>query len=68
MEQAISKLLSDRSCIIIAHRLTTVQRADQIVILEQGRIVESGPRLKLVSDPGSRFSQMLAAGLEEVLA
>ncbi|OBZ11030.1 ABC transporter ATP-binding protein [Bacillus sp. FJAT-26390] len=68
MEQAISKLLSDRSCIIIAHRLTTVQRADQIVILEQGRIVESGQRLKLASDPGSRFSQMLAAGLEEVLA
>jgi ATP-binding cassette subfamily B protein len=68
LEQAISKLLSDRSCIIIAHRLTTVQRADRIVILEQGRIVESGPRLKLASDPGSRFSQMLAAGLEEVLA
>lgn len=67
MEQAIGKLLSNRSCIIIAHRLTTVQRADQIVILEQGRIVESGPRLKLAADPASRFSKMLAAGLEEVL-
>lgn len=68
MEQAIGKLLSNRSCIIIAHRLTTVERADQIVILEQGRIVESGPRLRLAADPASRFSKMLAAGLEEVLA
>lgn len=67
MEQAIGKLLSNRSCIIIAHRLTTVQRADQIVILEQGRIVESGPRLRLAADPASRLSKMLAAGLEEVL-
>lgn len=67
MEQAIGRLLSNRSCIIIAHRLTTVQRADQIVILEQGRIVESGSRIKLAADPASRFSRMLAAGLEEVL-
>ncbi|WP_138754606.1 ABC transporter ATP-binding protein [Paenibacillus sinopodophylli] len=68
LEQAITKLLSNRSCIIIAHRLTTVQRADQIVILEQGRIVESGARIKLAADPDSRFSRMLASGLEEVLA
>ncbi|CAM4454311.1 ATP-binding cassette subfamily B protein [Paenibacillus endophyticus] len=68
MEQAITKLLSSRSCIIIAHRLATVQRADQIVILEQGRIIESGARVKLAADPSSTFSRMLAAGLEEVLA
>ncbi|MGO4547333.1 ABC transporter ATP-binding protein [Paenibacillus sp. 2TAB23] len=68
MEQAITKLLCSRSCIIIAHRLATVQRADQIVILEQGRIIESGARVKLAADPSSAFSRMLAAGLEEVLA
>ncbi len=67
MEQAVDKLLANRSCIIIAHRLATVERADQILILEQGRIVEAGPRVKLASDPGSRFSRMLAAGLEEAL-
>ncbi len=66
LEQAVDKLLTNRTCIIIAHRLTTVQRADQIVIMEQGRIVEAGPRTKLASDPESRFSRMLAAGLEEV--
>ncbi|RED54914.1 ABC transporter ATP-binding protein [Cohnella lupini] len=68
MEQAIDQLLTDRSCLIIAHRLATVERADRIVILEQGRVVEAGLRTKLASDPESRFSRMLAAGLEEVLA
>jgi ATP-binding cassette subfamily B protein len=68
MEQAVDKLLTDRTCIIIAHRLATVERADQIVILEQGRVVEAGPRKKLAADPKSRLSGMLAAGLEEVLA
>lgn len=67
LEQAVDRLLNDRSCIIIAHRLATVQRADQIVILEKGRIVEAGRRTQLAADPNSRFSRMLAAGLEEVL-
>ncbi|GJM81921.1 hypothetical protein HMSSN139_44170 [Paenibacillus sp. HMSSN-139] len=53
---------------MIAHRLSTVQRADQILILENGRIVEYGPRKELAADPGSRFSRMLSVGLEEVLA
>lgn len=53
---------------MIAHRLATVERADKIVVLEQGRILESGPRKALAADPNSRFSRLLAAGLEEVLA
>ncbi|WP_259391440.1 ABC transporter ATP-binding protein [Paenibacillus sp. 1011MAR3C5] len=65
LEKAIDKLLRERTCVIIAHRLATIQRADRIVILEQGRMVESGERAKLASDPSSRFSRMLAAGLEE---
>ncbi|AZN43528.1 ABC transporter ATP-binding protein [Paenibacillus albus] len=68
IEEAISKLLANRSCIIIAHRLATVQRADKILILENGRIIEYGNRTALAADPESRFSSMLATGLEEVLA
>lgn len=68
IEAAISRLLEERTCIMIAHRLSTVQRADQILILENGRIVENGPRAELARDPQSRFSRMLAVGLEEVLA
>ncbi|MFC5448448.1 ABC transporter ATP-binding protein [Paenibacillus aestuarii] len=68
MEKAVSKLLQDRSCIMIAHRLSTVQRADHILILDHGKVLESGKREQLAADPSSRFSQLLATGLEEVLA
>ncbi|MCQ6558921.1 ABC transporter ATP-binding protein [Paenibacillus mendelii] len=68
IEIAIGKLLTKRSCIIIAHRLTTVQRADHILILENGSVIESGRRAELAANPESRFSRMLATGLEEVLA
>jgi ATP-binding cassette, subfamily B, bacterial len=68
IEQAIDRLLSNRTGIIIAHRLKTVLRADRILILEDGRIVEDGDRELLQSDPQSRFYQLLQTGLEEVLA
>ncbi len=68
IERAIDKLLQNRSALIIAHRLGTVQRADTIMILEEGRVVESGQREWLAQDSGSRFAGLLRTGLEEVLA
>ena len=68
IETAIDKLLRGRTAIIIAHRLQTIQRADDIVILEQGRILEYGQRQKLVADPASHFARLLSTGMEEVLA
>lgn len=68
LEQAIDKLLHNRTGIIIAHRLKTVQRADTIMILENGRLKEMGDRLALAADPNSHFAQLLETGLEEVLA
>jgi ATP-binding cassette, subfamily B, bacterial len=67
LERAIDKLLQNRTAIIIAHRLHTVHRADQIMILEGGRVSEYGDRLQLATDVGSRFYQLLQTGLEEVL-
>jgi len=67
LEHAVDKLLAGRTGIIIAHRLGTVQRVDQIMILEDGRVRESGARDELVRDPDSRFSQLLRAGMEEAL-
>jgi ABC-type multidrug transport system fused ATPase/permease subunit len=68
IEQAIDRLLTHRTGIIIAHRLKTVLRADRILILEDGCIVEDGDREALQRDPQSRFYQLLQTGLEEVLA
>ena len=68
LERAIDRLLAGRTGIVIAHRLRTVGRADDILILEGGRVVEHGPRPALLADPGSRFAQLMRTGLEEVLA
>jgi ATP-binding cassette subfamily B protein len=68
LERAVGRLVQGRTAIIIAHRLGTVQRADEIMILEDGRIGEHGDRAALAGDPASRFYGLLQAGLEEVLA
>ena len=68
LERAIDKLLKNRTAIIIAHRLDTIHRADQVLILDKGKISEYGDRTQLVADPNSRFYQLLQTGLEEMLA
>lgn len=64
LDQAINQLLHNRTAILIAHRLSTVQKVDDILILEEGRIREVGPRTQLAADPTSRFAQLLRTGLE----
>jgi len=68
IETAIDALLVDRTAIVIAHRLATLQRCDDVLILDEGRVVEHGPRAALANDPSSRFAQLLRTGLEQVLA
>jgi ATP-binding cassette subfamily B protein len=68
IETAIDALLEDRTGIVIAHRLATLQRCDDVLILDEGRVVEHGPRAALAADPSSRFAQLLRTGLEQVLA
>ena len=68
MEQAVDRLFAGRTAVLIAHRLKSVQRADLILILENGRVIEFGPRRALAADPQSRYSSLLQTGLEEALA
>lgn len=68
IERAVSKLLQGRTGILIAHRLATVERADQVLILDDGRVAEMGVRAKLAADPASRFSELLRSDLQAVLA
>ncbi len=67
IERAIDRLLDHRTAIIIAHRLGTVGRVDDIMILDDGTISEYGSREALAADRNSRFYQLLQTGLEEVL-
>lgn len=74
IERAMDRLLlpdetgESRTAIIIAHKLATVRRADQILILEGGEVAEAGERAALAADPNSRFAQLLRSGIEEVLS
>jgi ATP-binding cassette subfamily B protein len=68
IERAVDRLLQNRTAVVIAHRLGTVERADEIMILENGRLMEHGDRVALAADPSSRFSHLLQTGLQEVLA
>lgn len=67
VEHAVDRLLAGRTGIVVAHRLRTVGRVDDIMILDAGRIAEQGRRVDLLQDPASRLSGLLRAGLEEVL-
>ncbi len=68
LERAMQRLLEGRTAIIIAHRLSTVARADEIMVLDHGRIVEHGRRAQLESDPDSHFAALLRTGRSELVA
>jgi ABC-type multidrug transport system fused ATPase/permease subunit len=53
IERAFDTLLAGRTSIIIAHRLATVRRADEILVLEHGRIVQRGTERELMAQPGA---------------
>jgi ABC-type multidrug transport system fused ATPase/permease subunit len=52
IEQAIRAVMANRTSIIIAHRLSTIRRANQIIIIDQGRIVEQGTHEDLMEKAG----------------
>jgi ABC-type multidrug transport system fused ATPase/permease subunit len=52
VEQAMQELLEGRSTLIIAHRLSTVLRADRVIVIDRGRVVEEGRHAELVAAEG----------------
>lgn len=57
VERALDAILDGRSAIIVAHRLATVMRADRIIVVDNGRIVESGSHNELLNEEGA-YSEM----------
>ena len=57
IQQALERVLKDRTSLVIAHRLSTVRNADKIIVLEKGRIVETGKHDELLEHQGL-YSQL----------
>ncbi len=53
VQQALERLRSDRTCFVIAHRLSTVQNADRICVLDRGRLIEHGTHRELLESGGA---------------
>ncbi|WP_254246776.1 ABC transporter ATP-binding protein [Macrococcoides canis] len=66
LQQAIERLMKNRTSIIIAHRLNTVKKADKIVVLEKGEILEQGYQKDLIAQQGI-YAKMLKSGDEALL-
>jgi ATP-binding cassette subfamily B protein len=62
LERAIDILLAGRTAIVIAHRLATIERADEVLVMANGEIIEHGEREALAADPASQFAAMLRSG------
>ncbi|KAI0090571.1 P-loop containing nucleoside triphosphate hydrolase protein [Irpex rosettiformis] len=65
VNDAIEKILQSRqtTCLIVAHRLSTIARAERIIVLEDGHITESGTYRQLLRQQDSRFRSLMAAQL-----
>ena len=57
VREALERLMRGRTTLVIAHRLTTVQRADQIAVLAEGRVVETGDHADLLRR-GGRYAEL----------
>lgn len=57
IQEALDKLLADRTSIVIAHRLTTIKNSDRIIVIDQGEIVEEGDHENLM-DKGGLYSEL----------
>lgn len=58
IQEALEKLMEDRTSFIIAHRLNTIRKVDYVIVLNQGKIIEQGKRQELIETQGV-FGQML---------
>ncbi|MCG5216256.1 P-loop NTPase family protein [Streptosporangium soli] len=65
VQRALRTILADRTALIIAHRLSTVEIAERVLVMEGGRLVEDGPPDELIAGSG-RFAGLHQAWLDSL--
>ncbi|XP_059664692.1 ABC transporter B family member 9 isoform X1 [Cornus florida] len=59
VQDALVKIMSNRTTVVVAHRLTTVRNADMIAVVQTGKLVEQGTHAELIKDPDGAYSQLV---------
>ena len=65
LQRTLDAVTRGRTTVAIAHRLSTAQSADEVIVFDRGRIVQRGPHERLVSDPDSVYGRLYAAWVEQ---
>jgi ABC-type multidrug transport system fused ATPase/permease subunit len=64
VQEALDKLMKGRTSLVIAHRLSTIRNADRILVLDRGRIIESGSHRELLEMEGGLYRNLLELQME----
>ncbi|ONI27777.1 hypothetical protein PRUPE_1G104400 [Prunus persica] len=59
VQEALDRIMINRTTVVVAHRLSTVRNADTIAVIHRGTIVEKGPHSELIKDPEGAYSQLI---------
>ncbi|GMP73516.1 hypothetical protein CsSME_00031250 [Camellia sinensis var. sinensis] len=59
VQDALTNIMSNRTTVVVAHRLTTIRNADLIAVVQEGKIVERGTHGELIKDPEGAYSQLI---------
>ncbi|GIF21232.1 ABC-type multidrug transport system fused ATPase/permease subunit [Actinoplanes tereljensis] len=65
LQRALDTVTRGRTTVAIAHRLSTAQAADEVIVVDAGRVVQRGPHAVLVADEGSIYAKLYASWLEQ---
>jgi ABC-type multidrug transport system fused ATPase/permease subunit len=65
LQRALDLVTRGRTTVAIAHRLSTAQAADEVIVVDAGRVVQRGPHAQLVRDPESIYGRLYASWLEQ---
>ncbi|HEU4425437.1 MAG TPA: ABC transporter ATP-binding protein [Pilimelia sp.] len=65
LQRTLDAVTRGRTTVAIAHRLATAQGADEVIVVDRGRIVQRGPHGRLVADPDSVYGRLYASWLEQ---